>query len=89
MYWKHRAVKQPMRTFDFSCHGQGHGHQVPKELVLIIVAVTPWEPYWAGKRIQCFSEDAAVVAIVNKRAAKDLTLAHLIYKIPLQMSFLQ
>ena len=50
----------------------------PKELVPIIVAVVLWGPYWAGQRVCCLCDNAAVVAAVNKGAARDPTLAHLL-----------
>ena len=50
----------------------------PKELVPIVVAVTLWGPYWAGQRICCLCDNAAVVAAVNKGAAKDPALSHLL-----------
>ena len=50
----------------------------PKELVPIVVAVTLWGPYWAGKCVQCLCDNTAVVSAVNKGAAKDPTLSHLL-----------
>ena len=50
----------------------------PKELVPIIVAVVLWGPYWAGQWVCCLCDNAAVVAAVNKGAARDPTLAHLL-----------
>ena len=50
----------------------------PKELVPIVMAVTLWGPYWAGQRVCCLCDNAAVVAAVNKGSARDPTLAHLL-----------
>lgn len=50
----------------------------PKELVPIVVAVTLWGPYWAGQHICCLCDSAAVVAAVNKGAAKDPALSRLL-----------
>ena len=50
----------------------------PKELVPIVVAATLWGPQWAGKHVQCLCDNMAVVTAVNKGAAKDPTLSHLL-----------
>ena len=42
------------------------------------MTVTLWRPHWAGRRIRCLCDNAAVVAAVNKGAAKDPTLSHLL-----------
>lgn len=50
----------------------------PKELVPIVVAATLWGPQWAGKHVQCLCDNGAVVSAVNKGAAKDPILSHLL-----------
>ena len=49
-----------------------------KELVPIVVAATLWGPQWAGTHVQCLCDNTAVVCAVNKGAAKDPTLSHLL-----------
>ena len=50
----------------------------PKELAPIVVAVVLWGPHWANKHICCLCDNTAVVAAVNKGAARDPTLSHLL-----------
>ena len=50
----------------------------PKELVPIVVAVSLWGPYWSDRRVCFLCDNAAVVAAVNKGAARDSTLFHLL-----------
>ena len=50
----------------------------PKELVPIVVAATLWGPYWAGQHVWFLCDSMAVVAVVNKGAARDPTLSHLL-----------
>ena len=50
----------------------------PKEIVPIVMAVILWGPYWAGQRVCCLCDNAAVVAAVNKGSAKDPALSHLL-----------
>ena len=50
----------------------------PKELVPIVVAATIWGPQWVGKHVKCLCDNTAVVSAVNKGAAKDPTLSHLL-----------
>ena len=50
----------------------------PKELLPIVVAVVLWGPHWAGQRICCLCDNMAVVAAINKGAARDPMLAHLL-----------
>ena len=50
----------------------------PKELVPIVVAATLWGPYWAGQHVRFLCDNIAVVAVVNKGAARDPTLSHLL-----------
>ena len=50
----------------------------PKELVPIVVASILWGPFWVGKRVCCLCDNMAVVAAVNKRAAKDPSLSTLL-----------
>ena len=49
----------------------------PKELVPIVLAVILWEPHLVGRHICCLCDNAAVVAVVNKGAARDHALSHL------------
>lgn len=49
-----------------------------KELVPIVMAATLWGPQWAGTHVQCLCDNSAVVSVVNKGAAKDQTLSHLL-----------
>ena len=42
------------------------------------MAVILWGPHWAGQRICCLCDNAAVVAAVNKGSARDPALAHLL-----------
>ena len=50
----------------------------PKELVPIVVAATLLGPYWVGKHVRFLCDNMAVVAAVNKEAARDPTLSHLL-----------
>ena len=50
----------------------------PKESVPIVIAVILWGPYWMGRHICCLCDNTAVVAVVNKGAARDPTLSHLL-----------
>ena len=50
----------------------------PKELVQIVMAVVLWGHYWAGKNVRCLCNNMAVVTAVNKRSARDPTLAGLL-----------
>ena len=50
----------------------------PKELVPIVMVVVLWGLYWAGKNVRCLCDNTAVVAAVNKRSARDPTLAGLL-----------
>ena len=50
----------------------------PKELVPIVIAMILWGPQWAGQRVCCLCDNAAVVAAVNKGSARDPNLAHLL-----------
>ena len=76
------AVEPSMRTAGSSCSGLIRGHRSPlpqrSYIVLIVVAATLWGPQWAGKHVQCLCDNTAVVRAVNKGAAKDPTLSHLL-----------
>ena len=50
----------------------------PKELVPIVMAVALWGPQWAGEKVCCLCDNAAVVAAVNKGSARDPSLMRLI-----------
>ena len=50
----------------------------PKELVPIVMAVALWGPQWAGGKVCCLCDNAAVVAAVNKGSARDPALMRLI-----------
>ena len=50
----------------------------PKELAPIVMAVILWGPYWADKSVLCLCDNTAVVAALNKRTARDPTLAGLL-----------
>ena len=65
-----------------------HESIAPKELVPIVVAVALWGPYWSGKRVCCLCDNAAVVASVNKGAAKDPGLSHLLRILALVVAIL-
>ena len=60
----------------------------PKELVPIVVAVVLWGPYWAGRHVVCLCDNSAVVAAVNKGAARDPTLSHLLRILALEAAVL-
>ena len=45
-------------------------HITVKELVPIVIATTLWGCYWRGKTIQCRTDNAAVVAIINSGRSK-------------------
>ena len=54
-------------------------HITVKELMPIVIAATLWGDRWRGKTIQCRTDNAAVVAIVNSGRSKNSSLAmHLI-----------
>ena len=50
-------------------------HITVKELVPIVIAATLWGCYWRGKTIQCRTDNAAVVAIINLGRSKHTDLA--------------
>ena len=49
----------------------------PKELVPIVVACTVWGKDWSGKVVHVYSDNEAVVAVVNSGYSKDTQLMHL------------
>ena len=50
-------------------------HITVKELMPIVIAATLWGDRWRGKTIQCRTDNAAVVAIVNSGRSKNSSLA--------------
>ena len=75
------AVERYTRTYGSSSSWPSSWQTVsiaPKELVPIVVGVVLWGVHWAGKRICCLCDNTAVVAAVNKGAARDPMLAHLL-----------
>ena len=50
----------------------------PKELVPIVRVVILWGPHWVGRHICCLCDNMAVVAAVNKGAARHPNLSHLL-----------
>ena len=50
----------------------------PKELVPIVIAVVLWGRHWVVRHICCLCNNMAVVAAVNKGAARDPNLSHLL-----------
>lgn len=42
------------------------------------MAIILWGPYWDDKHVCCLCDNAAVVVVVNKGAARDPTLSHLL-----------
>ena len=43
-----------------------------------MIAVILWGPYWVGRHICCLCDNTAVMAVVNKGAARDSALSHLL-----------
>ena len=50
-------------------------HITEKELLPIVVAATLWGSHWQGRTIQCRTDNAAVVAIVNSGRSKKSAIA--------------
>lgn len=50
----------------------------PKELLPILFGLVVWGKQWAGCRVECHCDNAAVVAVVNTGKAKDSVLMHLL-----------
>ena len=50
----------------------------PKELTPIVFAVALWGPQWAGNKVCCQCDNAAVVCAINKKSARDPTLSRLL-----------
>ena len=48
------------------------------ELLPILLASAMWGPNWQAHHILCQCDNQAVVAVLNKGSAKDLTLAHIL-----------
>ena len=57
------------------------------ELIPILVAAAIWGGSWRGSHVTCFSDNEAVVRIINKSAAKDQTLAHLLRCLSFYMAY--
>ena len=45
------------------------------EMINIVVAAKIWASHWANKRIRIFSDNLAVVQVLNTGKARDMTLA--------------
>ena len=50
-------------------------HITEKELIPIVIAATLWGSLWRGKTIQCWTDNAAVVAIVNSGRSRRSEIA--------------
>ena len=50
----------------------------PKEMLPILFGLVVWGHQWAGWRVVCHCDNAAVVAVINSGRAKDNTLMHLL-----------
>jgi hypothetical protein len=50
----------------------------PKELLPILFAVAVWGSDWAGKLIECYCDNMAVVDVINAARCKDPGLMHLL-----------
>ena len=48
-----------------------------KELLPILLAAAIWGKEWTGRSVRCWSDNAAVVAVVNTRWCRDRHLMHL------------
>jgi len=48
-----------------------------KELFPIIIATTVWGHHWRGCTVCCHCDNMAVVEVINRQAAKDALLSHL------------
>lgn len=55
----------------------GSVHITCKELLPIVVACAIWGRGWLGKKIECVTDNAAVVAIVNSGKSEDMLAMHL------------
>lgn len=77
--WGCGAVAEGLGWFQFSW--PPHWDKVDistKELVPIAVAAAVWGPSWVGKHVRFHSDNAAVVACVQKRSAKSPPLVQLL-----------
>ena len=54
-------------------------HITVKELLPIIMAGIVWGRAWSGKRVQCLSDNAAAVDILNSGKSKDKLAMHLLH----------
>lgn len=50
-----------------------------KEMIPIVLAVVAWGPQGRGSRFRCYSDNQAVVAVVESRQARDKHLLHLVH----------
>ena len=58
--------------FQWRWEGQAADWSIaPKELLPIIIGVTVYGKCWAGSRVECFCDNAEVVAVVNSGKAID------------------
>ena len=49
-----------------------------KELTPVVVSAAVWGSGWVGKSVTCYSDNQAVVAVLNKRSCRDKFLMHLL-----------
>ena len=49
-----------------------------KELLPIVFSCAIWGRGWQGKQVQCYSDNAAVVAVINAGRSKDRRVMHLL-----------
>ena len=49
-----------------------------KEMVPVLLAVAVWGSQWAGERIRCYSDNAAVVFAINRGTARDQQLMRIL-----------
>ena len=49
-----------------------------KELLPIVLAVRCWGPIFTNRRVLFFSDNTALVDVINKQTAKDVSLTELI-----------
>lgn len=53
-------------------------HIAPKELLPIVAACLVWGKQWAGKRVQCYCDNMAVVEVLNNGYSRDKDMMHLL-----------
>ena len=49
-----------------------------KELAPVIMAASVWGSSWRGQTVKCYSDNQAVVAVLNKRSCRDRHLMHML-----------